>query len=42
MVAVLIEAIKEQQKSIDQLKEDVKLLKSSTGGDNVEVSTLGN
>ena len=42
IVAVLIEAVKEQQKSIDQLKKEVELLRSATGNNSVEVSSLGN
>ena len=42
LVAVLIEAVKEQQKSIDQLKNEIELLKSSTDDNNIEVSSLEN
>ena len=40
MVAVLIEAIKEQQKNIDELKKEVELLKSSVQRDNIKISSL--
>jgi hypothetical protein len=42
MVAVLIEAIKEQQSSIEELKKEVELLKTSMNSKSVEVSSLGN
>ena len=42
LVAVLIEAVKEQQKSINQLKKEVELLKSSADKNNIEISSLGN
>ena len=42
IVAVLIEAVKEQQSSIDKLKKEVELLKTSIDSKGVEVSSLGN
>jgi len=42
MVAVLIEAIKEQQSSIEELKKEVELLKTSMNNKVIEVSSLGN
>lgn len=42
LVAVLVEAVKEQQSNIDKLKKEVEKLKALYGNKNVKLSLLGN